>query len=83
MTVESNYAVAVATASDWLKNLALVFQPMRKKTKTNRTLRARSFPRALSKLQAIARNSGCFIALFAPAVIGRGNYFDIGFSTVS
>ena len=45
MTVESNFAVAVATPSDWLKNLALVFQPMRKKTKTSRTLRARFFPR--------------------------------------
>ena len=30
----------------------------------------------------MARNSGWFIALFAPVVIGRSNYFRIGFSTV-
>ena len=27
-------------------------------------------------------NSDWFTALFAPVVIGRSNYFDIGFSTV-
>ena len=37
MTVESTYAIAIATLSDWLKRLAPVFQPMRSKTKTNRT----------------------------------------------
>ena len=39
MTVESNYAIAIAIAalSDWLKRLAPVFQPMRSKAKTNRT----------------------------------------------
>ena len=45
MTVESSYAIAIATLSDWLKDLASVFQPMRSKTKTNRTLHARFFPR--------------------------------------
>jgi len=35
MTVGSNYANAIATLSDWLENLAPVFQPMRRKTKTN------------------------------------------------
>ena len=34
MTVESNYLIAIATLSDWLKRLAPVFQPMRCKTKT-------------------------------------------------
>ena len=43
MTVESSYAIA--TLSDWLKDLAAEFQPMRNKTKTNRTLHARLFPR--------------------------------------
>ena len=38
MTVESNDEIAIATLSDWLKRLAPVFQPMRSKTKTNRTL---------------------------------------------
>ena len=27
MTVESNYVIAIATLSDWLKRLAPVFQP--------------------------------------------------------
>ena len=40
MTFETNYAIANATLSDWRKTLAPVFQPMRKKTKTNRTLPA-------------------------------------------
>ena len=44
MTVESNFTIAIATPSDWLKNLAPVFQPMRGKTKTNRALGARFFP---------------------------------------
>ena len=29
MTVESNYVIAIATLSDWLKRLAPVFQPMK------------------------------------------------------
>ena len=45
MTVESNYAIAIATLSDWLKSNAPVFQPIRSKTKINRTLYARFFPR--------------------------------------
>ena len=38
MTVESNYVIAIATPSDWLKRLAPVFQPMRSKTKTKTNL---------------------------------------------
>ena len=46
MTVESNYVIAIIAAiSDWLKRLAPVFQPMRRKTKTNRTMYAWFFPR--------------------------------------
>ena len=45
MTVESNFVIAIATLSDWLKRLAPVFQPMRRKIKTNRTMYASSFPR--------------------------------------
>ena len=44
MTVESNYVIVIATLSDWLKRLAPVFQPMRSKTKTNRTMYASFFP---------------------------------------
>ena len=40
MTVESNYVIAIAALSDWLKKVASVFQPMRRKTKTNRGLYA-------------------------------------------
>ena len=45
MTVESNYVIAIATLSDWLKKVAPVFQPMRSKTKTNRAMHACLFPR--------------------------------------
>lgn len=38
MTVENNYAIAIDTLKDWLKNLVPVFQPLRRKTKTNRNL---------------------------------------------
>ena len=40
MTVESNYVIAIAMPSDWLKKLAPVFQPMRRKTKPNDTMYA-------------------------------------------
>ena len=38
MAVESSYAIAIATLRDWFKNLAQVYQPLRRKTKTNRDL---------------------------------------------
>ena len=81
MTVESNYVIAIATLSDWLKRLAPAFQPMRIETKTNRTMYA-DFSRALSELQVTAGNGDWFIALPAPVVIGRSNCFGFGFSTV-
>ena len=71
MTVESSYMIAIATLSDWLKRLAPVFQPMRIKTKTNRTMYV-LFSRS-SELKEIARNCDWFIALSAPVVIGRSN----------
>ena len=79
MTVESNYMIAIATLSDWLKRLAPVSQPMR--SKTNCTLSA-WFSRALSELKVIARSCDWFIALSPPVVIGRSNSFSFGFSTV-
>ena len=83
MTVESALTIEIATVSDWLKNLTPVFHPMRSKTKTNRTLYARDFSRALSKLQVICRDSDWFIVLLlAHVVIGWSNNFGIGFSTV-
>ena len=44
MIVESNYAIAIVALSDhWFKNLVPVYQPMRRKTKTNRILHVRFF----------------------------------------
>ena len=73
--------IAVATLSDWLKRLAPVFQPVRRKTKTNRTMYAR-FSRASSEIQVIARNCDWLMELFVPVVIGRSNCFGFGLSTV-
>ena len=38
MSIESNNVIAIASLSDWLKNLVSGFEPMRSKSKTNRTL---------------------------------------------
>ena len=78
MTVESNYLIAIATLSDWLKRLPPVFQPMRSKTKTNRTMYAQF---VLSEVHVITRNRDWFIAPSSPVVIGRSNCFGFGFST--
>ena len=77
MTVASNYAIAIATLSDWLKRVAPVFQPMRPIAP-----RKRDFSRALSELQIIARNCDWLIVLFVSVVIGWNNCFGFGFSTV-
>ena len=76
-TGESNYVIAIASFSDWLKNLMPVFIPVR--SKTTIVPCTCNFTHALSKLQVIARNFDWLIALFAPVVIGRSNYFGIGF----
>ena len=70
MIAKTTYAIAIATLSGWLKNLAAVFQPMRRKNQSD-------FSRALSKFLIISTNYDWFIALFAPVVIGRGNNFSI------
>ena len=74
-----DYAVVIVTLSDWLKYLAPVFPPTRSKTKSSPTL-CELFPRVLSKLQVIARNSDWLIALFAPVMNGGSNYSGIAFS---
>ena len=81
MTVESNYVIAIATLSDWLKRLAPVFQPMRRNTKTIAPCTL-YFSRASGELQVIARNCDWFMELFVPVVIGRSKCFGFGFSTV-
>ena len=75
MTVGSNYTIAIATLNDWLKNLALDFQPMRSKTKTNTNRNCtRDFSRALNKLQVSARKSDWLSAMNQSTVrVGRSN----------
>ena len=70
MTVESNYASAIVLPGGCFKKIVPVFQPMRNKLKPIAS-RTHDFSRALSKLQVTA----CVL-------IGRSNYFVIGFSTV-
>ena len=82
MTVESNCAIAIAIFSDWLKNLAPLFQPTKKESQNQVYLVRAICSLALSKLLLNARNSDWFIALFAPVVIVRSNYFGISFSTI-
>ena len=75
-------AIVIVILSDWLKYLAPVFPPMRRKLKTIPPRARAIFSRVLSKLQVIARNSDWLIALFDPVMNGGSNYFGIGFSTV-
>ena len=79
MTVESNFAIAIVMLIDWFKNLALVYQPKRTKTKTNRDLHAGSFPRFEQVTWNCYEFSDWFSALFESAVLGRSNYFGIFF----
>ena len=73
MTVESNYMIAIAALSDWLKRLAPVFQPVRRKTKTNRTMYAWFFPalRAsyMELLGIVIGSSRCLLLLWLVGVI--------------
>ena len=70
MTVVSDYAIAIATLGNRLKNLAPLFSTDDKQTHSHL---ARDFSHALSKLQdsVTARKSDWFISLFGPVVIGR------------
>jgi len=45
------------------------------------SLSTRDFSNALRKRQVTTRNSDWFITPFAPVVIGRNNYYSIGFSS--
>ena len=67
---------------DWLKNLAPVSQPIRSKTKTNRDLPARIFPR-LVLVHVFALTSDWFIGLLTTDVIGQSNYFGFGITTLN
>ena len=61
----------LATPSDWLKISRKFFNQWETKPKPIH------FSRALSKVQVIARNFDWFIAMFAPVVKGRINYFSL------
>ena len=62
----------ITRLSDWLKNLAPLSQPIRRKTKTNRDLLAR-------QLLVFALISDWFILCFVLVVIGQNNYFGFLF----
>ena len=63
MTVENNYAIAIATLSDWLKISRQFYNQCEAKQKPIAPC-TRDFSRALSKLQIIARNSDWFPVCF-------------------
>ena len=69
----------------WLKNLAPVLKPMKRKNQKQLHVVTRDFSRALDKLQVITYtvNSDWFTALFSSVVISWSNYFVMGFSTVT
>ena len=79
MTVESNYAIAIATLSDRFENVAPVYQIANEKGNQKQSRLAR----ALSKLHGMFTNLDLLIAPFAPVVIGRSNYFGICFSILN
>ena len=60
MTFERNYAIAIAMLSDWLRNCAPIFKPMRSKSNTNRIVYAR-FPVALRSSYGILIGSSQFV----------------------
>jgi len=74
MTVESNYAIMVATLIViGLKVLRKFFSQLEAKPKAIAPCTP-NFSRALSKLQVTVRYSDWFIVLIAPVVIGQSNY---------
>ena len=82
MTVKSNYVIAIATLSDWLKESLASFSTNEKQNQNQSHHVRVIFSRASRELQVIARNCNWFIALFVSVVIGRSNCFGFGFSTV-
>ena len=71
----------IATVPDWLKNLAPLSRPIRSKTKTNRDLPVRVFPR-LAPATCICFSSDWFTGLFTTDVTGESDYFGFGFTTL-
>ena len=71
----------ITRLSDWLKKLAPLSQPIRRKTKTNRDSLARVFP-PLAPMLVFDLTSDWFILCFVPVVIGQSNCFGFGFTTL-
>ena len=59
------------------------FQLKRSKTKTNRDLHEHARALCASMVHVIASNSGWFMSLFAPVVIGHSSYFGFGFTKLT
>ena len=78
MTLETNYAVAIATPRDWLKKSRASFWTNKEVNQYNRALYLRYFSRALSNLQEIAGKSDWFIAMCAPVIAWSNFFFGIG-----
>lgn len=75
MIGETNYATKIATLSDWLNNVAPVFNQWKEKLKLITPCICDFFSRAFSKFQVIAKN--WFIALSVPVLIGRSNVITL------
>ena len=70
--------------SEWFKSIVPVMFINQSKGKPKPMVpHMRNFSRPLSKLHGIATNSEWFIVLFAPAMIGRSNYFGICFTILN
>ena len=78
MTVESNFTrLQLLRLVIGLKNLAPVSSTIKKENQNQSRFAHAIFPALL------ANYGNWFSALFAPAVIGRSNYFGICFTTLS
>ena len=60
-----------------------LFQQKRSKTKPNRDSQAHALALCASMVHVIASNSGWFMSLFAPVVIGHSSYFGSGFTKLT
>jgi len=85
LIVESNSHLrlfCITTLSDWLKNLAPLYQPIRSTPKTNHDMLAHVFPHFVMST-CIALSFDWFTGLFVSLVIGQSDYFDFGFRTLN
>ena len=84
MTIESNLRFiwfCITTLVDWFKKLAPLSQPIRSKTKTNRDLLSRVFPRFVPATLFFS-SFDWFTGLSVSFVIGQSDYFGFGFTTL-